>query len=72
MILFVVISKLTGNIGVPGWTTVVFLVAGSAGMVMLSLGIIGEYLARIMREVRGTPPFLIRDQLVGGRESTPR
>ena len=66
MILFVVISKITGNIGVPGWATVVFLLLLATGMIMLSLGIIGEYLARIMREVRGSPAFLIRDELIGG------
>lgn len=67
MVLVVLIQKLTGNIGIPGWTTVVILVSFFSGVIMLSLGIIGEYLARIIREVRGSPPYLIREQRVGGR-----
>ena len=66
MVLTVLIRALTGDIGVPGWATVVILVSFFSGIIMLSLGIIGEYLARIMREVRGSPPYLIREQRVGG------
>jgi len=66
MVFYVAVSRLTNNIGVPGWTTVVILIAFSAGMIMLSLGILGEYLARIMREVRGAPPHLVREELRGG------
>jgi glycosyltransferase involved in cell wall biosynthesis len=63
MVAYVLFRKLTGDIGVAGWTTVVILVSFFSGMIMLSLGIIGEYLSRIMREVRGNPPYLIRDEI---------
>jgi glycosyltransferase involved in cell wall biosynthesis len=67
MVLVVLYQKLTGNIGVAGWTTVVILISFFSGMIMLSLGIMGEYLSRIIREVRGSPLYLVREQRVGGQ-----
>lgn len=69
MVLVVLIQKLTGNITVAGWTTVVILISFFSGVILLSLGIMGEYLSRIIREVRGSPPCLIREQRTGGHTS---
>ena len=54
----------TGAIGVPGWTTVVVLLSFFSGMILLALGVFGEYMVRILREVRGTPPYVER-QCIG-------
>ncbi len=56
------IRYLLGRITVPGWTTVVLLLLFFSGMIMFSLGIIGEYLLRIIQEVRGNPQYLIREK----------
>jgi dolichol-phosphate mannosyltransferase/undecaprenyl-phosphate 4-deoxy-4-formamido-L-arabinose transferase len=58
----VLYKYLSGAIGVPGWTTVVVLLSFFDGMILLSLGIFGEYLVRVLREVRGTPPYVERDR----------
>jgi glycosyltransferase involved in cell wall biosynthesis len=42
-----------------GWASISCLILLMAGVQMLSLGIIGEYLARIFQEVKGRPTFLI-------------
>ena len=55
------IDKLTGSTTVSGWTTVVILVALFSGMILLSLGIIGEYLVRILREVKSGPLYQVRE-----------
>jgi len=52
-----------GEIAVAGWTTVVILISFFSGSILLSLGMIGEYLVRILREVRGAPGYLIRETL---------
>ena len=67
MVLVVLIQKLTGNISIAGWTTVVILISFFSGVIMLSLGIMGEYLSRIISEVQGSPPYLIREQQTGGQ-----
>jgi hypothetical protein len=50
------------EITVPGWMTLVLLVLFFSGSIMFSLGIIGEYLLRIVQEVRWRPQYLIRDK----------
>ena len=45
---------------VEGFTTVILLILLIGGMIMLSLGIIGHYIARIYEEVKGRPRFIIR------------
>jgi dolichol-phosphate mannosyltransferase/undecaprenyl-phosphate 4-deoxy-4-formamido-L-arabinose transferase len=68
--LIVVERYLTGRIGVPGWTTVVLLLLVFMGLTMLGLGIIGEYLVRIIREVSGAPRFIIRERTGGATAGT--
>lgn len=65
MILFSVIlaiqtmvKYLTGT-AVEGFTTVILLILIVGGFLMLSLGIIGHYLARIYEEVKGRPKYII-------------
>ncbi len=43
-----------------GFTTVILLILIVGGFVMLSLGIVGHYLARIYEEVKGRPKFIIK------------
>lgn len=47
-----------GN-AVEGFTTVILLVLMIGGFIMISLGIIGHYLARIYDEVKGRPRYII-------------
>ena len=44
---------------VEGFTTVILLVLIIGGFIMISLGIIGHYIARIYEEVKGRPKFII-------------
>ncbi len=43
-----------------GFPTVILLVLLIGGIIMISLGIIGHYLARIYEEVKGRPKYIIR------------
>jgi len=51
-----------GSLTVPGWTTLVLLILLFSGINMISLGIIGEYLYRILQETRGATPYIIREK----------
>ena len=46
---------------VEGFTTVILLILIIGGFIMLSLGVIGHYLARIYEEVKGRPKYIIRE-----------
>lgn len=65
--------KLVGR-AVSGFATVILLQLIVGSLLMISLGIIGEYLARIYEEVKGRPRYLIREliepnQVDSGRET---
>ena len=45
---------------VEGFTTVILLLLIIGGFIMVSLGIIGHYLARIYEEVKGRPRYILR------------
>lgn len=53
-----VVRYFMGN-SVEGFTTVILLILIIGGFIMLSLGMIGHYLARIYEEVKGRPKFII-------------
>jgi dolichol-phosphate mannosyltransferase len=59
--LFVVVLTLMAENPVPGWTTIVALITFLLGLIMLMLGIIGEYLWRILDEGRNRPEYVIEE-----------
>jgi dolichol-phosphate mannosyltransferase len=54
--------KLIGQ-AVSGFTTVILLELIIGSFLMISLGIIGEYLARIYEEVKGRPRYLVAEAI---------
>ena len=46
-----------------GWTTIVISLWGIGGLILLSLGIIGEYIGKIYMEVKERPRFIIENIL---------
>jgi glycosyltransferase involved in cell wall biosynthesis len=54
--------KLTGQ-AVSGFATVIILILIIGSLLMISLGIIGEYIAKIYEEVKGRPRYIILDRI---------
>ena len=48
---------------VEGFTTVILLILVTGSLLMLSLGIVGYYLARIYEEIKGRPRYLISETI---------
>lgn len=44
----------------PGWTSLIVINLFFFGLILFSMGIIGEYLIRIMHQVKNYPTFIIR------------
>ena len=60
IVLFIqTLAKFLSGTAVEGFTTVILLILIIGGFLMLSLGIIGHYLARIYEEVKGRPRYII-------------
>lgn len=53
-------NKQFWGITVPGWTSIVLLMFMLGGLVLLSLGVISEYLWRIYDEVKDRPGYIIK------------
>lgn len=58
-IFIAVYLRLFTNTFVPGFATTIILLMFSGGIIMLGLGIIGEYIARIYDEVKQRPSYII-------------
>jgi glycosyltransferase involved in cell wall biosynthesis len=56
---------LYGN-AVSGWTTIVVCLLLLAGIQLISLGIVGEYIGRIFEEVKARPLFIVKRELGQG------
>lgn len=55
--------KLFLSINVVGWTSVIVTVLFIGGLLLFSIGIIGEYLIRIIQGVDRKPTYIIREHL---------
>jgi polyisoprenyl-phosphate glycosyltransferase len=63
--ILVIYLKLTeqtsfGGVNVPGWTTLLVFVSFFSGLILLSLGIVAEYIWMIHDEVKARPGFIIK------------
>ena len=62
VIIYSLIVKFTGHT-VSGWTFIVCSIWLAAGIEMLSLGIIGEYIGKIYSETKARPRFIVSENL---------
>lgn len=60
--LFLAGLKIFRGIDVPGYASIMVAVLFFGGVQLISLGIIGEYLARTYNEVKGRPLYLVRER----------
>ncbi len=61
------VQKISG-VALGGFTTVILLVLFSSSLIMICLGIIGYYIARIYDEIKGRPRYII-SKTCGEREN---
>ena len=53
-----IIRKLTSNITVDGFTQIVILITFFSGVLLFTVGIIGEYIAKIYQQVKNRPIYI--------------
>ena len=57
---------------VSGWTTIVVSLMLFAGIQLVSLGVVGEYVGRIFEEVKGRPLFVVKREFGHGLKASRR
>ena len=60
---FYIYAKLNGMVEVPGWTLMTIFISLFSGLILLSIGVIAEYIWRIFEEVKNRPGFIIKDKV---------
>ena len=63
MIFYVIIAVLTGKT-LMGWASIVVPIYLLGGLIMLSIGVVGEYVGKVFLEVKRRPRFLV-DTIIG-------
>jgi glycosyltransferase involved in cell wall biosynthesis len=61
--LFYIIRYFLYGSSVPGFATIVILITVFSGVQLVCLGILGEYIGRMNKEVKNKPEYVIRDQM---------
>ena len=62
-LIYVSWAKLFTDETVPGWASGVGVISFLFGILFILLGVLGEYIGRILVEVRGRPRFIISEQV---------
>ena len=62
-LIITIIRKLTSHINVDGFTQLVILISFFSGVLLFTVGIIGEYIAKIYQQVKNRPIYIAKEIL---------
>jgi glycosyltransferase involved in cell wall biosynthesis len=68
----ILLKTLIWGVDVPGFPSLMISVMFFAGVQLISLGVLGEYLGRMYEEVKGRPLFLVAEEVGLARASAAR
>jgi glycosyltransferase involved in cell wall biosynthesis len=57
-------AKLTGQVEIPGWASLVIVVSMFSGLILFSLGVLAEYLSIVVTMALGKPLYMISSRPV--------
>jgi glycosyltransferase involved in cell wall biosynthesis len=60
-LILIVFKALIYGVVTPGYVTLLAAVVGFSGMLMIGIGILGEYIGRIYMEVKQRPTYLVKE-----------
>lgn len=60
---YVIYEKLFTNKAILGWASTIVAITFIGGMILLTLGFIGEYIGRIYDEVKQRPIYIVQDKV---------
>jgi glycosyltransferase involved in cell wall biosynthesis len=66
MALWAIFVRFFTDLAIPGWASIVIPIFLISGVQLLSLGVIGEYLAKIFLETKRRPLYLVDEVVIAG------
>ena len=51
------------NNSVPGWTSLMVVLLGATGIIVFCLGILGEYVSRLISTAERRPVYIVKDSI---------
>ncbi len=67
--LWIVIKTLFAGVDEPGYASLITAVTFLGGLQIILLGVMGEYIGTILREVKSRPPYIVADSYIDGRDA---
>lgn len=64
IVIYLIYEKVVNDSFAPGWTSLIVLNLFFFGLILLSLGVIGEYLIRIIKQVSGHKSYIIQETIL--------
>jgi glycosyltransferase involved in cell wall biosynthesis len=62
---YFLVKKLAVGIAVPGWASLMVVLLFIGGLILFSVGVVGEYLIRIINGIEKKPAYLVRKNIGG-------
>ncbi len=66
---YVIYSKIFTDRAILGWASVMLAVTFIGGMILVTIGVIGEYIGRIFDEVKQRPLYILEERIGFGSDS---
>lgn len=61
--LFLMVNRILFGTSIVGWTSLIVTILVLGGLILFCLGIIGEYLLRIIKGIENRPNYIIRERI---------
>ena len=58
-----IVRRVSGITQVEGWSTIISLLLIIGGMILIMLGLIGEYIGRIYISINNSPQYVVKDEI---------
>ena len=65
-LIYVVYGRLSGSVSSPGYASLMSVVLFACGIQLIILGVLGEYIGRLMGATYRKPVYVVVDRAVGG------
>jgi glycosyltransferase involved in cell wall biosynthesis len=65
LVVYLIFQRVTGNVSIVGWTSLMATTLLLGGVILLVLGVIAEYVGFVVRRALGAPLYVVSDQRRG-------